>query len=124
MALVVGTDEVSDEQPGSLQYVATDLFSLRERGAEGWAELDPALADIASFLEAELTVLQGRAVPDGWNRGVPCAVYSVLCYRALLPDGMLSRSLLPVLVGDDPNDGALVVPSEYWDDSLKRVWGS
>ena len=102
---------------------ATELADVRDR----LLSLDPDrvpedLRPFASALTDERARAFGAAVPERLTAGTPLALTSTLLYRAMLPGGTLSRTLVPLLVAPQSPRVSLVVPKSYWPQGMYDWW--
>ena len=103
--------------PEHLEQVAKFLSALRRTG-----KLDPELQSWADYLNAETTRVVGKPVPDRLNLGPPCYASTTLFRRSHLPDGMLQKPLLPIVVAPQQPFYAMALPREFWPESMLEWW--
>jgi hypothetical protein len=106
-------------EPEALTELARILAGLKPEDT-GTID-DPALARYQAHLRAENTrvlglPLAGRLLP------YPLLAASTYFDQCLLPDGMLSRGHLPLLVDDAAPGLVLPLPAALWPESLREAW--
>ena len=109
--LVVDVRQLSD--------VARQLFKLK-----GEAKSDSQESWISEYLANERKRVFGLPVPSTISPSMPCAISTVFFNRKHLPTGVLTKSLMPLLVMEQEPQIAMVLPSDYWPESMHRHWNS
>ncbi|MGN6625167.1 MAG: hypothetical protein ACTHLN_00990 [Tepidisphaeraceae bacterium] len=110
-------DPYFDERPGELAQIAHELFLLK-----GTDQSDPETATFARMLTNELTRAMGLKVPARFTAGRKVFHSSLMLTRRHLPQGFLSRNVLPVWVDPNPTGLVLLVPAAFWPASLLFWW--
>ncbi|GEM_PF-1347705 len=103
--------------PSILAAVAGGLVELRFA-----SEVDTELEPWADYLNAETTRVVGWRVPGRLSPSADCFVSTTLFRRDHLPEGVLCRSLLPVVVAAQPPYFAMPLPRWYWPSTLLEWW--
>lgn len=115
--LVFSLDPRVDKNPEFLTLTAECLFELK-----GTEPDDEALAPFAEHLTDEMTRRFGVEVPLQLSGNVPCVLSTTMVFRKHLPNGMLSQSLMPILVDPDNPQAALILPARFWPKDLEHWW--
>ncbi len=115
--LLYSLENARDVEPHQLVEVAYRLQSLK-----GTKPDNPALAEIAHYLTAELIRVFGLPVPEFLSPGLRCKLSTTLFVRKHLPGGMLARNILPVLVMPRQPHVALPLPERFWPQELIAWW--
>ena len=116
-AVVYSDDPSFDASPEELSDVAEALFDLKGRAGAG--------DDVAYFAEAlaDEVVRDARLpVPSRLTGGRRVYYATIVVMRAHLPDGVLRRPLVPLLVRPNRTPWAMILPSHYWAPSLVAKW--
>ena len=115
-------DILYETEPSGVTDV-TELADVRDRLADlREADVGRDLQSFADALRKETSRAFGAAVPSRLEGRTPHSLTSTLIYRSMLPGGMLSRTLLPLLVAPQSPRVALVVPKSYWPGDMYEWW--
>ena len=114
-ALVLWSEDARFEtEPRRLLELARELYDLKNSAPSD--ELKP----IAHFVTAEKSRPLNAPLPPDWGEvGARFYLSALLVWRAHLPTGFLTSSLLPLLVLPEKTDATLILPGQFWPDELK-----
>lgn len=115
--LVFSMDSLAVATPRLLESVASELAGLRDD-----IDLDGELQPWADYLNSETTRVVGKQVPNRLSSATSCFVSTTLFRRGHLPQGVLCRSLFPVVVASQQPYFAMPLPQPYWPTSLLEWW--
>ncbi len=110
--LIYALDPSWDGRLGELAAVADRLFATKGSPVD---RLSQALAD-------EHVRLMRYPLPE-WLLAEEAAYNAaVMVIRAHLPDGVLQRRFVPLLVDPDKTEVALILPARFWSEGLLAAW--
>ncbi|HEY0008367.1 MAG TPA: hypothetical protein VGB55_06565, partial [Tepidisphaeraceae bacterium] len=117
-ASVVWSDDPHyDTHPHELAGIGTELYELK-----GTDQADPESATFARMLANELIRAPRLKVPSRFTEGRAVYHSSVMMTRRHLPQGYVTRNLIPVWADPEPTGSLLIVPAAYWSASLTSWW--
>jgi hypothetical protein len=116
-AVVYSDDPYFDASPEELGDVASAVFELKGRaGAE---------ADVVYFAEAlaDEVVRDARLpIPSRLTNGRRVYYATIVVMRAHLPDALLRRPLVPLLIRPEKTPWSMILPAHYWSPALVSAW--
>lgn len=117
--VVYSQDSAFDGDLESLEKIATSVYTLKESDVE-----DPELLEFAQLMADEYKYFFNQLVPSELTDGksVFCTVLPV--HRKHLPDDYLAASWFPLLVMPYQCQNVMILPVEFWDQSLVEYWRS
>lgn len=103
----------------ALSYAAKCMFDLKNTTPE-----EAELLEIANTLTDEMTRTFGVQVPKQFCNGFTFYEASTFITRKHLPDGVLRRSIFPLLISSVSPYYCFPLPSKYWSSDLIHYWHS
>lgn len=116
-ALALWSEDARFETDTSrLRELALEVYDLK---GQELAEDDP-LQPIAHYVTAESSRPLNAPLPAGWGEAnARFYLSALLVWRAHLPCGFLTSTVLPMLVLPEKTDAVMILPAEFWADELK-----
>lgn len=115
-ALVYAAGTAYDESPAFLQDVAK---ATRELSVESE---DSEVRKFAAFLDDPKSRALRIPIPASLIEDTPLFYAMVLVPRRHLPNGVLTKHLLPVVVNSFKTAAAAILPSCYWSPEMLDYW--
>jgi hypothetical protein len=106
-----------DFNPETLREIANKIFKLK-----GTSPSDPELLEIANHMTDECDRAFGLSVPSDLCLDIPCEISTIFVNRKHLPNGYLSRLLIPLIVSPEAPKTAMILPSRYWSSDMVDWW--
>jgi hypothetical protein len=116
-SVIYSFDPWFDDHLDQLRDIAERLFELKDKQST-----DPLAAQIGSYLAAETQRQFNLPVPRHWTEGRQVFIGDIMVPRKHLPAGYLVQSFFPLVIDADPSHGMLIVPAQYWDETLLTLW--
>ena len=113
MVVVWSPDPFFEEHADELALVASEAVALKNTSPGGDE------AEAACLLTDEMSRPQSVPLPRSLTQGRDVFLSALLVWRAHLPCGFLSGTLLPILVLPGETRAALIVPGQFWSDEFK-----
>ncbi len=110
-AIVYSFDPFFDSQPQKLNEISDLIFTVKANSS------DSELNDFANIVSDKKKVILNTKVPNCLTDNKECNFCFIIIDPDFLPDGRLSKRLLPVLAIPG-QDTALLLPDEFWDQRL------
>ena len=99
-----------------LRELALSIFDLKDTQPED----DDPLKPIAHAVTAESSRPLNVPLPENWGEeNIKFYLSALLVWRAHLPCGFLTSTILPVLVLPEKTDATMILPGQFWADALK-----
>lgn len=115
-AVVYATGTDFDDTPGALREVADRTGGLPEESD------DPALAAFARFVASSTPLATKVPIPASLTANVPLYYAMIVVARKHLPDGVLTKDLVPLLINPGVTTAATILPSRYWSPEMLDYW--
>lgn len=115
-AVVYAIGTVCDETPGALREVAERTGELPKEPD------DPELAAFANFVASRTPRATKVPIPAALTPTVPMYYAMIVVARRHLPDGVLTRDLVPLLINPGETTAAMILPSRYWSPEMLDYW--
>lgn len=99
-----------------LILLAEKLYALKHTKPN-----DPALAKLADRITGEIEYSQGMEYPKAFS-SLAIKISTTFVWRLHLPNGLISMKFLPILIDDNYEGVATVLPSRFWREDFVRLW--
>lgn len=109
----------SEARPAEILRIARAVYGLK-----GTSPREPLARRLAEAITDEYECKMGILVPQSIAFGIECRVSSVQVHRKHLPNGMLSRQLVPLLILPDSPGSVMILPCRYWPQEFQKLWGN
>jgi len=85
---------------------------------------DPEERRFTEMLDDVYSCEMGLPVPPSISGDTPCASTLIMVHRKHLPDGVLVKQTVPLLILPAVTPAAIILPSRYWPPALLYAWGA
>ena len=105
--------------PDSFSLVAEKLYELK-----GYSKFldEPDEKEFANYLEDEHIRTYGMRVPESISDNLDLRVSTIFFQRRHIPDGVVKRSLFPILYLEDDPMVIVMVPYKFWPKEFLSHW--
>jgi len=117
-AIIYSLDPAIDCNSHVLKKAASGLFSVKGEHVE-----NEEMQRFSDLLEDELERQMKLHVPLFLTKNIQCYYTTIMVCRNHLPNKILSNDLFPLLVLPEQTEATMILPKQYWSDTLIQCWG-
>jgi len=114
---IYSPDAYFDDHLEDLLHLGTRLFALK-----GTQLQDPEEQRFAEIISNERERAMRLRVPDAMTDGHAVISTSIMVHRRHLPDGILVKRMVPLLIHPNTTPATIILPSRYWPPALLYAW--
>jgi hypothetical protein len=115
--VVYAANQVPDFEPEILREIANKIYTLK-----GTQPTNAVLLQVANHLTNEYDRAFGLFVPSSFALNIPCEISTIFVARQHLPNGYLSRLLVPLILNPAQPKIATILPARYWPSAMVDWW--